>query len=296
MNTPLNAVPESSIDTIEASEIAPAAVAATRPLYWSIRRELWENSSIYLAPLIVAVFYLLGLLISVIRIPKTLAALADPVNQRAMIQTPYHVAAFVLLLTAFFTGAFYCLDALYGERRDRSVLFWKSLPVSDLTTVLAKACIPLAILPLITFVVILATQIVIFLLSTGFALGNGLSAAALWAQLPLWKMWISLLCAIVTSALWYLPPLSCWRWRGFTRRWSRRKACCISGSVNWTEIPCCAATFVTIRFHSTLPSHAMRDPYFWTAISNPKRTAALSWLRTVTMRPRSMTETCPLST
>jgi ABC-2 type transport system permease protein len=205
MNTPLNAVPESSIDTIEASEIAPAAVAATRPLYWSIRRELWENSSIYLAPLIVAVFYLLGLLISVIRIPKTLAALADPVNQRAMIQTPYHVAAFVLVLTAFFTGAFYCLDALYGERRDRSVLFWKSLPVSDLTTVLAKACIPLAILPLITFVVILATQIVIFLLSTGFALGNGLSAAALWAQLPLWKMWISLLCAIVTSALWYAP-------------------------------------------------------------------------------------------
>jgi hypothetical protein len=42
----------------------------------------------------------------------------------------------------------------------------------------------------------------------------------------------------------------------------------------WTEMPCCAATFVTIRFHSTLPSHAMRDPYFWMAISNPKRTAA----------------------
>jgi len=60
-------------------------------------------------------------------------------------------------------------------------------------------------------------------------------------------------------------------------------------------MPCCAATFVTIRFHSTLPSHAIRGPYFWMAISNPKRTAALSWLRTVTMRPRSMTETCPLS-
>jgi ABC-2 type transport system permease protein len=111
----------------------------------------------------------------------------------------------VLLLTAFFTGAFYCLDALYGERRDRSVLFWKSLPVSDLTTVLAKACIPLVVLPLITFVVILATQIVIFLLSTGFTLKNGFSAAALWVQLPLLKMWISLLWAIVASVLWYAP-------------------------------------------------------------------------------------------
>jgi len=202
MNTPLNAVPESPL---EARETTPVAVAATRPLYWSIRRELWENGSIYLAPLIVASLYIIGFLISIIRMPQTLAALADPVHQRAMIQTPYHAASFVLLLTAFFTGAFYCLDALYGERRDRSVLFWKSLPVSDLTTVLAKACIPLVVLPLITFVVILATQIVIFLLSTGFTLKNGFSAAALWVQLPLLKMWISLLWAIVASVLWYAP-------------------------------------------------------------------------------------------
>jgi ABC-2 type transport system permease protein len=137
--------------------------------------------------------------------PKMRAALADPMNQRGAIHMPYDVAAFVLLLTAFFTGAFYCLDALYGERRDRSVLFWKSLPVSDLTTVLAKAGIPLVVLPLVTFAIIVATQFVLFLFSTAIALGNGLSAATLWAQLPLWKMWLSLLCALVASALWYAP-------------------------------------------------------------------------------------------
>jgi ABC-2 type transport system permease protein len=198
-------VPQSPLEAFNAPETAPAAVIATRPLYWSIRRELWENSSIYLAPLIVASVYLLGFLVSVIRMPTSLAALADPVNQRALIQTPYHVAAFVLLLTALFTGAFYCLDALYGERRDRSVLFWKSLPVSDLTTVLAKACIPLAALPLFTFAVIVATQFIISLMSAALALGNGFSAAALWAQLPLFKIWLSLLWAIVASTLWYAP-------------------------------------------------------------------------------------------
>ncbi len=41
-------------------------------------------------------------------------------------------------------------------------------------------------------------------------------------------------------------------------------------------MPCCAAIFVTIRFHSTLPSHAIRGPNFWMAVSNPKRTAALA--------------------
>ena len=54
-------------------------------------------------------------------------------------------------------------------------------------------------------------------------------------------------------------------------------------------------TLVTIRFHSSLPVHAIRDPYFWTAISNPKTIAASSWLSTVTRRPRSMTETFPFS-
>ena len=37
--------------------IAPAAISATRPLYWSVRRELWENRSIYVAPLAVAAVY-----------------------------------------------------------------------------------------------------------------------------------------------------------------------------------------------------------------------------------------------
>ncbi len=60
---------------------------------------------------------------------------------------PYSIAAIVIMFTTVLVGAFYCLDALHGERRDRSILFWKSLPVSDLTTVLSKATIPLVVLP-----------------------------------------------------------------------------------------------------------------------------------------------------
>ena len=82
-----------------------------------------------------------------------------------------HAAAFVV-------GVFYCLDALHGERRDRSILFWKSLPVSDLTTVLSKASIPLVILPLITFAIVIATQLIMLLLSSAAMLISGLSATA----------------------------------------------------------------------------------------------------------------------
>ena len=88
---------------------------------------------------------------------------------------------------------FYCLDALHGERRDRSILFWKSLPVSDLTTVLAKASIPLVILPLLTFAITVAMQWIMLLLSSAVLLASGLSVATLWTQLSLFQMSLMLL-------------------------------------------------------------------------------------------------------
>ena len=118
--------------------------APTRPLYWSVWRELWENRSIYIAPLIVAAVQVFGFAISTIGLAERRRAvlLLDPAKQRAAIEQPYDMAAMMMLFTVFLVGVFYCLDALHGERRDRSILFWKSLPVSDLTTVLSKLIDP----------------------------------------------------------------------------------------------------------------------------------------------------------
>ena len=71
----------------------------------------------------------------------------DPGRQQRHRHQPYNWSRGLIFLTAFIVAVFYCLDALHGERRDRSILFWKSLPVSDLTTVLSKASIPLVVLP-----------------------------------------------------------------------------------------------------------------------------------------------------
>src|SRR6266404_5784816 len=121
MTTPSNAVPESPLRSQVA---APAIIPWTRRMYWSMRRELWEYPSIYVAPLAVAAVFLLGFLI---------ALAVSPVHRHEPLDTPY------------------------GERRDRSILFWKSLPVSDLTTVLSKFAIPLIILPLLSFAIAVVT-------------------------------------------------------------------------------------------------------------------------------------------
>src|SRR6266699_4824594 len=158
--------------------------AATRPFSWSVKRELWENRSIYIAPLIVAVVVLFGFLISTGGLPdrRRTVLLLDPATAHAAIEMPYNFAAIMLIFTAFIVGVFYCLDALHGERRDRSILFWKSLPVSDLTTVLSKASIPLVVLPVLVFAIIVATQLIMLLVATAVLMGNGVSAATLWSQ------------------------------------------------------------------------------------------------------------------
>src|SRR6202163_3168249 len=165
MNTPLNAMPESPLG---AQAVKPAVMSETRPLYWSIRHELWENRSIYIAPLAVAAVYLFGFLISLFWVPRSMRgmAAAHDLTPPVALAMPYSHAAMLLTLIAFLVGIFYSLDALHGERRDRSILFWKSLPVSDLTTVLSKASIPLVVLPLLIFLIIVAMQLIMLLLST----------------------------------------------------------------------------------------------------------------------------------
>jgi ABC-2 type transport system permease protein len=178
----------------------------SKPFLWSIRRELWENKSIYVAPLIVASVVLFGSLITSFRLPerRRMALALDPAHRQAAIELPYNIAAMMIIITAFIVGLFYCLDALYGERRERSILFWKSLPVSDRTTVLSKASIPLLILPPIIFVIIVATQFIMLLISSAALMPGGLASTS-WANFNLLRESVILLYSLVVIALWHAP-------------------------------------------------------------------------------------------
>ena len=139
MNTQSNAIPDTPI---AAQGFAPAVIPESRLMYWSVRRELWENRSIYIAPLAVAGLILFGFLISTFRLaaqdatPRWRSTRCSSTSCSHSRTTSLRSSSWA---TTFIVAVFYCLDALHGERRDRSILFWKSLPVSDLTTVLSKA-------------------------------------------------------------------------------------------------------------------------------------------------------------
>jgi ABC-2 type transport system permease protein len=206
MTTPSNAISES----FQAQSVAPAAIPATRTFYWSVRRELWENRSIYIAPLAVGSLALFAFSMSAIAGIWEKALRLDPALPREALAQPYDMAAGLMMLTGILVSVFYCLDALHAERRDRSILFWKSLPVSDLITVLAKLSIPLVVLPLLIFAITVAMQGIMLLLSSLILLGSGQSVATLWTKLSFFRMSLLLLYHLLTAhALWPLP-IYCW--------------------------------------------------------------------------------------
>jgi len=191
-----------SVDTV-----AHETSQETRPMYWSIRRELWENRSIYIAPLIVTAIVLFASLLGTIGLPRRMrnAEALDPVQRHVAIVKPFSMAPAPIMLATFLVGLFYSLDALYGERRDRSILFWKSLPVSDLTTVLSKVAIPLAVLPFIGFILGWATQMFLVFFSTFVLLGSGINPARLWTELQLVQSPMVMVYGMAVHALWFLP-------------------------------------------------------------------------------------------
>ena len=205
----------------EPPAIAPPPLRPTRPWFWSLRRELWENRWIYVAPLSVAVVLLFGFLISTTWLPARMNRLAglDTARQITGVAKPFSIVASLLILSGFVGAAFYCLEALHGERRDRSLLFWKSLPVSDRTAVLAKLAVPLVVVPVVAIAVTLALQLVMLMASTLVLVAIGSGAGLLWSRLPFVQMPIVMVYGVGVHALWFAPLYA---WILFVSAWARR--------------------------------------------------------------------------
>jgi ABC-2 type transport system permease protein len=188
---------------------------------WSIRRELWENRSIYVAPLIAAGVALFGFL-------GNAAVGGTAKAQRGSAVLSFSTSASMIMLTGFIAGAFYCLDALNGERRDRSILFWKSLPVSDRMTVLSKASIPSVVQPLITFSIVLGTQLLMLALSAPMFVLRDVSPSEAWAPVSFIPMWLGMLYGLTIHAIWFAPLYA---WFLLVSAWAKRAA------ILWALLP-----------------------------------------------------------
>jgi ABC-2 type transport system permease protein len=268
MNAGSNAV------MMQLQPIAVAEIPLSRRIYWAVRREFWESRSIYVAPLAASAIFLVGFLVTAIHVPeKTRAAAAlDAAKQHNAIAIPYELAGHLMMGTFLLVAMFYCVEALQRERRDRSILFWKSLPVSDVITVGAKASIPFLFLPLIGIAVTVVVQFIMLLVSSAVLAANGMSVGTYWSQVSLPQMLLLLSYHVLTAhVLWGAPVFG---WLMLVSAWARRAA------LLWAFVPPLAIVVMEKLLFNTARFASYLEWRFWGG-----STDAASTLGTMPMNP-----------
>ena len=209
-------------------------------LKWLIKREFWENrGGFFWAPVIAGIVFLVlnvgGILVALAAagrahvqiglvkldtVVKNLDPAAREIAGAGIDMTLYMVAGFLGIVVGFVVF-FYCLGALYDERRDRSVLFWKSLPLSDASTVLSKVLSAAIVAPVIGAVAGILTGIGVLLIIAIFFAFHGQNVLGLLflSGSPL-KVAGTLLAAIPVGALWALPAVG---WLMLCSAWAKSK-------------------------------------------------------------------------
>jgi ABC-2 type transport system permease protein len=180
---------------------------------WLIRREFWENRAIWMIPAIFGALLILAALFGQVSLPKLTTP--DQIHEAAAAYQVLVGVMFYVVMSVYAT--WYLLDCLYADRRDRSILFWKSLPISDASTVLSKLIVAMVLIPLVYFAAADATALIAaFILSIRARASIG---SALWQPDVWWQIQVLWVYCIVTTAIWYLPIAG---WLILVSAWAKR--------------------------------------------------------------------------
>ena len=184
---------------------------------WLVRREFWENRAIWLIPAALGALLILGALFGGYQVVGAvdIATVRSVVQAGALDGMIAIVATFFVVMAIYST--WYLLDCLYSDRKDRSILFWKSMPISDTATVAVKLGTALILVPLVYFAFAdVTTLLMAFIISvrSRASIGSSLWHIDLWMQIQALWMYV-----ILTTALWYLPIAG---WLLTVSAWAKR--------------------------------------------------------------------------
>lgn len=189
---------------------------------WLVKRELWEHKVAFVwTPVVVCsalVVIIFAVLLKMLATGEKSASLivigSTKVTTTALdvahgaIAYTYATFASIAAFAVGFCVFFYCLNALYDERKDRSELFWRSLPLSDSTTVLSKVAVAIGVGPLIALAVAVCSAILTFAMGIlgGVSQGESLLGLTLLDSMT-WLAPLYLLAILPVAATWALPTI-----------------------------------------------------------------------------------------
>lgn len=181
-----------------------------------IKREIWEHRSIWVTPAAIAIIVTLGLL-AMLTFASGFAAeldvaifgaqnLAGEAERQAALTGFFLGTSWVFVIALAILTIFYCLDSLYAERKDKSILFWRSLPVTDAETVISKLITAIFVIPVVAVLGIIATHLVNLIL-TGIwvSMKGGDAGLLIWGSVSLIDNWSAALIVVIASGIWMSP-------------------------------------------------------------------------------------------
>lgn len=206
-----------------------------------VKREYWEHrGAMFLTPAIMAMVFAGLMILGALtgdhvtindnnsfsfyeHLPKVVEQFEDlPEEERSRgIQIGLYGCLVLFGFVMLIVSLFYALSSLYDERKDRSILFWKSLPISDTATVLSKFLAVTLMIPIFYSVVVAAFQVFLLLFAMVAAWFGGSFGMAIWGSSNLFGVLFNSFFAIVTASLW-LAPL--WSWLMFASSWAKKVA------------------------------------------------------------------------
>jgi ABC-2 type transport system permease protein len=196
-----------------------------------VRREIWEHRSIWITPAAVAsvlTFLAIAMVIMVATFGEAVnpdiekladATLPDSVRRAALAGILVgNTLAF--LMAMWFLMVFYCLDALYAERKDRSILFWRSLPITDAETVVSKLLTAVFAIPIATMAAVVVSHLLsLIIMSVWLATAGANPFRFIWSAVPLLDTWAAVFTVLLAVPIWLAPLLG---WFLFISAWAKR--------------------------------------------------------------------------
>jgi ABC-2 type transport system permease protein len=201
---------------------------------------------------------------------------ADLATVRTVVQAGA-LDGMLLIAMAFFAvmsiyTTWYLLDCLYADRKDRSILFWKSMPISDTVTVLCKLGVALIVIPVVYFAFAdLTTLMMAFVISVRASsyVGSTLWRGELWLQIQ--ALWLYMM---VTAAIWYLPVAG---WLLIVSAWAKRAV------ILWSILPLLAVAVAERVFLGTHVVWHLLDARLWGFLAHALRytPGSANWVTTM---------------
>ncbi len=194
-----------------------------------IKREIWEHRSIYVTPAAIAMLITLLTLTGQVSISAFGEAVdlaivgasnIDDAHRRIALAGVLGVVTSIFAFGAWIVMIFYTLDTLYAERKDKSILFWRSLPITDAETVISKLLTAAFVIPLAFLAAVIVTHIVILSLASIWIIVKGANAGHLiWSAAPLFDTWAASLIVAIAMPLWLAPFIG---WFLFVSAYAKR--------------------------------------------------------------------------